>query len=199
MRILLHTKDGAHVAELHIPHFTPPPDVMFWGERCFILKEVHANNLPMYFEAFVYAAPDPNTYGDPISASPEEIKAANEAFDQARGMTPTSDQWTPEERAARAGSISEVVAPDGTPGLAFTAPAAPGEVIDAEVPKDAPDSHGNVSLDYAAQTPDSTDVYRDHELAADAQRDQELAGRTLAEAEEKAADPIQFDHPGETS
>lgn len=69
-------------------------------------------------------------------------------------------------------------------------PAAPGEIIDAEVPPDAP--YNPISVDeaitlgqavYGTNPPDSTDAYREHELAAQAQ--------AITEAEPAPEEPAQ--------
>lgn len=148
MKITLYTKDGALTHDADIPPFNPAPDVVFWGTRIFQLKEMRANNHPIYFEAFSFALPDLNTYGDPLTNDP------------LTGMPPDGPRL----------ALALDVPPDAITLVEATAPAAPGEIIDAEVP------------------PDATDAYRDHELAADWKRDQELSARdTPAEALDDAA------------
>ena len=40
--VKLVTRDNGFVAEVVIPHFNPPAEVLIWGERCFIFLHERA-------------------------------------------------------------------------------------------------------------------------------------------------------------
>jgi hypothetical protein len=37
--VRLVTYDDQFVADVIIPHFNPPADVLIWGERCFVFRD----------------------------------------------------------------------------------------------------------------------------------------------------------------
>lgn len=50
--IELHTRDGGYVTTVQVPTFSPPPDVIVWGQRMFMRGEDGK-----YREAFTYVVP----------------------------------------------------------------------------------------------------------------------------------------------
>ena len=54
--VRLETSDGRFVAEVEVPPFTTPPDVLIWGNRTFIY-ESNRPPQPVYRECFAVVVP----------------------------------------------------------------------------------------------------------------------------------------------
>lgn len=46
--------DGHFVADVVIPRFNPPTDVLIWGERCFVFRDADTNKLRIYREGLMW-------------------------------------------------------------------------------------------------------------------------------------------------
>jgi hypothetical protein len=54
-KVRLITRDDGFVAEVIIPFFNPPAEVLIWGERCFVFQhEHHAGRRGIYREGMMW-------------------------------------------------------------------------------------------------------------------------------------------------
>lgn len=60
--VRLVTRDGQVVADVIVPHFTPPADVLIWGDRCFIFRDENAGGLRFYREGMLWPVLDQKQY-----------------------------------------------------------------------------------------------------------------------------------------
>ena len=59
--VKLFAKGGGFVANVTIPPFNEPPDILLWGTRCFVYDDAATKDAepPLHYtEAFYYAIPD---------------------------------------------------------------------------------------------------------------------------------------------
>lgn len=53
-RVWLVTRDDQFVADVVVPRFNPPADVLLWGERWFVFRDEDANKLRTYREGMMW-------------------------------------------------------------------------------------------------------------------------------------------------
>jgi hypothetical protein len=53
-RVRLETRDNQLVADVIVPRFNPPADVLIWGERCFVFQKEDKTKLRIYREGMMW-------------------------------------------------------------------------------------------------------------------------------------------------
>lgn len=79
----LYTRDGQFVADVDMPPFNPPADVIVWGTRHFVLRQGVTGIEPWYdyAEGMVWYCNDPQ----PVPSSDDLTAVARDRFNQATG------------------------------------------------------------------------------------------------------------------
>lgn len=81
----LYTREGRFVADVDMPPFNPPADVVVWGTRHFVFRRrgEGGDTYDDYFEGMAWHCTEPQ----PVPTSDELTAVARARFNQATGTT----------------------------------------------------------------------------------------------------------------
>lgn len=60
--VRLVTRNDQFVADVIIPHFNPPAEVLIWGNRCFVFRDENPGGVRFYREGMLWPVLDQTQY-----------------------------------------------------------------------------------------------------------------------------------------